>query len=264
MKRIALLLLVAPLVLAACGGSSHAQVKVDPLAYVKQSAHKTSETSAHTTMTANMNMGAMSLSMDGSGDYAYAKKLGSFGVSFSAMGQNGTVHEILDGTTIYMSSSLFSQSLPAGKTWVKVDFAALAKAQGINMSSLLSQSPSQALQRLEAAGTVNEVGTETIDGAATTHYRLTNLDASKLLPKGTSIPNLDKIKYSPIDVWIGNANGYVYRESLSLGYAAAGQQLKMTMVVNLSKFGEAVNVSAPPASETVDMSALAGVNGIGA
>jgi len=262
MTKLTFLLFVAPLALAACGGSSsNAQVHVDPVAYVKHAAQKTAQTSEHMTMTANMNMGPISLSMDGSGDFSFAQHAGSFAVNASVLGHTVKVQEVLSGTAIYMNSPMFSSSLPAGKTWMKIDLAQIGKAQGINMSSLLSQSPADNLKKLEAAGTVNEVGTETIDGAATTRYRVTNLDVSKLL-KGAKVASLGKVKYGPIDVWIGDANGYVYRETMSFTAAVAGRSVTMDMTVNLSKFGEAVQVTVPPDNQTLDASKL-GLQGLG-
>jgi len=264
MKKIALLVLAAPLALAACGGSSSAKVKVDPVAYVKHAARKTAQTSEHATLTAKMNMGPVSLAMNGAGDFSFAQHGGSMTMNVSVMGQSLKMREILAGTTIYVSSPLFASSLPAGKTWMKLDLAALGKAAHLDMSSMLSQSPAQNLQRLEAAGTVTEVGAETIDGVATTHYRVTKVDLSKLLP-GAKIPALGKFKYGPIDVWIGNSNGYVARETMSLNAAAAGHSVTMKMTANYSKFGEAVHVTVPPASQTVDAMQLSTLGaGLGA
>jgi hypothetical protein len=120
----------------------------------------------------------------------------------------------------------------------------------------MSQSPAQMLKQLEGAGSVKSLGTETIDGVQTTHYQLT-IDISKL-PQGAKIEALVHPKYGPIDVWIGNDNGYVYRESLSASFSAHGQSASMTMKVDFSKFNEPVTVAIPPASQTVDMSKLGG------
>ena len=262
MKRFALLLVAAPLVLAACGGSSNAQVKLDPVAYVKHAAQKTAATSEHMTMTVKMNLGPMSMSIGGSGDFSSSPLKGSFALHMAFFGQSIQMQEVLDGTTIYMGSPLFAKDM-GGKKWVKLDLAELGKVQGFDMTSLMTRNPAHAIEQLKAAGTVTKVGTETIDGAATTKYRVTNLDISKL-PQGAKIKALGHPKYGPIDVWIGDANGYIYRETMSIGFTPAassgmgGQSVKMTMVVNLSKFGEAVHVTIPPASETGDATNLPG------
>jgi hypothetical protein len=262
MKKIALLVLAAPLVLAACGGGS-AHVAADPLAYVKQSAHKTAVApSEHMTMNGNVSAGPMTVTMTGSGDFATATKQGQMALNMSVLGQNVDMQEVLDRTTIYLKSPAFAAHLPSGKTWMKLDLQKAGAAKGLNFSSLMSQSPAQALQRLGAAGSVKSLGTETIDGVDTTHFQITNLDISKL-PQGAKIEALAHPKYGPIDVWIGNKDGYVYRESLPVTYSVGGQSASMSMQIDLSKFGEKVNVTVPPANETFDATSL-GSGGLGA
>ncbi|MDX6482098.1 MAG: hypothetical protein QOG85_2608 [Gaiellaceae bacterium] len=265
MKKLALVLVVAPLALVACGGgASSTAPKLDPVAYVKHAASKTaSMASEHMTVSGNVSVGLMGVKMNGSGDFSNTNKTGQMSVAMTLMGQDVRMNEILTGTTIYMSSPLFSAELPAGKTWMKLDLEKLGQSHGIDYSSLMSQSPTQTLQRLGAAGSVKSVGTETIDGVETTHYQVTNLDISKL-PQGSKIESLGlHPKYGPIDVWIGTADGYVHRESMSFTYSMNGQSASMDMTINLSKFGEAVNVKIPPASKTVDGTSLAG-GGLGA
>lgn len=259
MKRIAPLLLAAPLVLAACGGgSSTARVNVDPVAFVKQSAQKTARMpSEHTTMAATVSVGSMKLTMSGSGDYVNATKRGQMTMHVSAAGHDIQMGEVMDGTTIYVRSPMLGSQLPRGKTWMKLDLQKVGASQGIDYSSLMGQSPTHALEQLGAAGSVSSVGTETIDGDETTHYRVTNLDISKL-PQGAKIQALVHPKYDPIDVWIGNKDGYVHRVSMSFTYSAAGQSGSMEMRIDLSKFGETVDVAVPPANEVLDATSLAG------
>jgi hypothetical protein len=265
MKKLMPLLLAAPLALAACGGGSPtAQVKADPVAFVKHAAARTGDTSSeHMTMTGSVSAAGQSIDMKGSGDYLNHPAKGTFGFSMSGMGQELTYTMVQDGTVMYMSSPLLDSRLPSGKKWMKIDLAKLGRAKGINFQSLMSRSPAQALQQLEAAGSVKNVGLETIDGVDTTHYQVTSLDIRKL-PQGAKVEALAHPKYGPIDVWIGNKDGYIYRESLSMSFAAQGTTASMSMQTDLSKFGEKVNVSVPPASETVDASSLAGSMGGGA
>jgi hypothetical protein len=253
MRKLTFLLLVAPLALAACGGSSSTQLNVDPVVYVKHAATKTADLkSEHMVMTGTIGAAGQSISLQGHGDFANSPPKGSFTMSLSGMGQNLAMNEVIEGTTFYVSSPAFAGKLPAGKTWVKADLAQLGKSTGINYSSLMSQSPTQILGKLQAAGSVRSLGTETIDGVATTHYQVTKIDISKL-PQGGKIQALAHPTYGPVDVWIGNSDGYVYRESLSFSYSVQGQSASMTMRVDLSKFNEAVTATVPPASKTLDI-----------
>ena len=257
MKKIALLLLVAPLALAACGGGSSSSVKVDPLAFVKHSANKTAGLpSEHMTMTMTGSVAGQNLTMTGSGDYKTSPRLGAMTMKMSAAGHDVQFKAVEAGTTIYMQSPVFSAQLPSGKTWLKLDLQKVGSKLGVNYSSLVSQSPASALKQIEAAGSVKSIGTETIDGVVTTHYQVTNLDLSKI-PQAAKLEALAHPKYGPIDIWIGNKNGYVYRESLSFSYSVAGQSASMSMQVDLSKFGEKVNVAVPPASDVFDVTSLA-------
>jgi hypothetical protein len=262
MTKFALLLLVAPLALAACGSSSHARVtKVDPVAYVKRAAVRTGQTlGEHMAITATMSAAGQNVSMKGSGDYVNHPAMGTFEFSVSGMGQDFTYNVVQDGTAMYLSSPLLDSRLPTGKKWIRVDLQKLGKASGFNFSSLMSRTPAQALQQLEAAGSVKTVGTETIDGVETTHYQVTNLDVSKL-PQGAKLQALAHPKYGPIDVWIGNKDGYIYRETASIDYSVEGQTSSMSTQIELSNFGAKVNVSVPPASETVDASSMNSMGG---
>jgi hypothetical protein len=258
LKKIALLLLCSPLLLAACGSSSHAQVTADPIAYVKHAGKKTAGLpSEHMTMTATISVGGLKGTMTGSGDFANATRQGQMDVVAGAAGRDTThVREVISGTTIYLRSPVYDAQLPKGKTWMKLDLQKAGASAHINYSSLLmSQSPPRGLLQLEAAGSVKSIGVETIDRVETTHYQVTNLDITKL-PQGAKIQALAHPKYGPIDVWIGNKDGYVYRESLSFTYSAAGQSGSMAMRVDLSNFGEKVDVNVPPANTVFDASSL--------
>lgn len=263
--RRGLLLIALPLALVACGGGAkHAGQgpKLDPVSYVRHAAHKTAAASSeHMTMTAQGGASGVDVSLTGSGDFSNTQRVGTLDATFTASGLTGKIREIMDGTTIYMSSPLFAGSLPSGKKWMKLDLQKVGKSQGIDFSSLMARSPTQAFQQLEAAATVKEIGAETIDGVATTHYRIEHLDLAKL-PQGAKLEALAHPKYGPIDVWIGNGNGYIYRETLSVTYAVSGQSTTMKMSTSFSRFGESVHVTPPSASETVDGSSLA-VGGLG-
>jgi hypothetical protein len=262
-----LILLAAPLALVACGGgSSHnaspPPVKLDPVAYVRHAASHTARAqSEHETLTGTVMAAGHEVTLHGSGDFSNSKGQGSMTATFSAEGMNGSIDEVLDGTTIYMSSPLFSGSLPNGKTWMKLDLAKAYASQGINFSSLMSQSPEQGLKRLQGAGKVTSVGTDTIDGAETTHFRVTHLDVSKI-PQGSKIEALIHAKFGATNVWVDKAHGYVRRMSLSASYSYDGHSASMSLTLDLSRFGEPVHVNLPPASKTFDATGAA-IQGLG-
>jgi LppX/LprAFG-like lipoprotein len=249
MRRALLALLVLPL--AACGGSSKSggqPSNMTPLAYVKSAATKTAQTtSEHITLKGSATVGATLVTIDGAGDFDNAKKLGSLHVDFSAGGLGGTLDEVLNGTTIYLQSPLLTSNLPKGKSWLKLDLQKAAP-KGLDLSALTSQSPTKLLSQLQAAGSVTKLGDETINGAATTHYRA-QLDVSKL-PKAAALAHAT---YAPLDIWIGKDDGYVRRMHLAYTIKAANASTQSFVVtVDFSDFGKSVSVSVPPASATAN------------
>src|SRR5437588_12464131 len=84
MRRVALLFLVAPLALAACGGGG-AGTKVDPVAYVRHSASRTANTrSEHMTESDTISAAGQKALITAAGDYSNSPSRGSFTASLSA------------------------------------------------------------------------------------------------------------------------------------------------------------------------------------
>jgi hypothetical protein len=249
MRRAALVLLLAvPLVAAACGGSKSTapEVKLSPVAYVKQAATKTAGAPSHH-FTLKMAMTVSGSKIDITGDGDAKGSLVTAHVDFAAPGFSGGIDEVMDGTDLYMKSPLFSSALPKGKTWMKLDLQKLGKSQGIDFSALLGQNPSDAVAQLQAIGSVTEVGAETVDGVETTHYR-GKIDPAKL-PQ--SVPNAT---YRPYDVWIANDDGYVRRMHMSFSLAdkAAGR-VESDMTVSFTDFGKDVSIDVPAAADVADV-----------
>lgn len=262
MRWIAPLLLVLPL--AACGGgkSSAPPSNLSPIAYVKSAGVKTANApSEHAKITASATVAGQPLTVTGAGDFDNTTHQGSAHADFSVAGLTGTIDEVFDGTTIYMRSPLFSDGLPKGKTWLKLDLQKALASKGIDFSSLLSQDPAQTLGQLQASGSVTTIGTETVDGVSTTHYRAT-IDPSKL-PQGTKIEALTNATYGPYDVWIGNQDGYVHKMSLSYSVALKGAKRQVySITADYSDFGKSVSVTVPSASESFD-GTPASIKGLG-
>jgi hypothetical protein len=172
---------------------------------------------------------------------------------------------IFDGSAFYMHlPDAVAQRIPLGKSWVKLDLAALAKSTGVDMKQLTQTNqgnPADMLKALKAVGTSRKVGTENIGGAPTTHYRAT-VDPKKALdqiPDKQSAGSLKQMLSSsglgsiPIDVWIDRA-GRVRRESLK--FSAAGTSMDMT--VSFTRFGVPVDTTPPPADQVLDAGKLLG------
>jgi hypothetical protein len=174
---------------------------------------------------------------------------------------------IFDGLTFYMRSPMFDQLLPAGKRWLKIDLGKVGEQAGLDLGALMSQGggqdPTQVLAYLKAAsGDVHRVGTDTVRGVATTHYKAT-IDFRKVpdsAPAGEraavrrSIEQLIKLSgasTAPMEVWIGE-DGLARRIVSTTTSGTAAQRIKLRQTIELYDFGTKVDVKIPPASAVLD------------
>jgi LppX_LprAFG lipoprotein len=246
---LAALALGATLALAACGST----VSLDPVA--KAADHTTAKGSEHVTYSGSVGVSGQTLQMTGAGDFQNDPRLGSMAMTMHGGGVNATVDAVMQGSTVYMRSSLFSSALPQGKSWVSIDVQKAGKKLGLDVSQFAQQSPTDTLAALEEAGSVTKVGDETVNGEATTHYKAT-IDFSKV-PNGAAIQKLTNLQSVPVDVWIGS-DGLLRRLTEQYSAGAAGQTTTTSLTMNFSNYGEPVFVHVPSAAETVDMTKLGG------
>jgi hypothetical protein len=235
--RAAFLLLGLALPLTACGGSS-----TDPVA--RAADKTTAKRSERIALTGSVTESGQTIQMTGNGDFQNAPELGQMHLSVDAAGKTMSLDEIQQGSTIYMRSPQLASVLPHGKSWISVDLPKAGEKLGLNLGNLAQQPPADILKALRGAGSVTKIGDETIDGAKTTHYRAT-IDSQKLT-HSASVASRQPV---PVDVWIGS-DGLLRR--LTMKYS--GTALSM----DLSNYGEPVNVQVPAARETVDMTKLGG------
>jgi hypothetical protein len=258
---------------AGCGGGD--TLSFDPVA---NAATKTAESSsARVAFEANMNIeGVGGMSFSGTGIYDGKSKSGALNMSFNMpqavqtqVGGNPKMEMIFDGSdglVLYMRSSLFDKELPAG-SWVKMDLEQLAKKEGVDLSSLMNANqadPSQTLAMLAASSDARVVNYDRVRGVLTTHYRL-KVDLKRLAKDNDALRgSLDKlmdmtgIDSYPAEAWIDD-KGNVRRIKIDMSFnGPTGGAFTMTMTEELYDFGVKATIEAPPASQTVDMSALLG------
>jgi hypothetical protein len=246
MRWLGLLVLVLPL--TACGGVS--------LNAVAKAADKaTAAGSEHATITGTVGVAGQTVRMSGSGDFQTDPRLGSMHLSMNASGRQIEMDEVLQGWTVYMKSSIFSAQLPSGKSWVSLDLEKAGKKLGIDFNKFTQQDPSDMLAALKKSGSVQKVGAETIDGVDATHYHVV-VDLSKA-PNGSQLMKLTNQKTIPADVWI-DGQDQLRRMKESYTVTSAGQTVSTSMQMDLSNYGEQVNVQVPTANDTVDLTKLGG------
>jgi hypothetical protein len=161
---------------------------------------------------------------------------------------------------LYLQMPKLSAQLPAGKHWVELDVSKVGKASGLDLSQLMGGSqfqPSDVLSMLKGEGAkVQSLGSASVGGTATTHYRVTIDTAKALESKGLTSPLLAAAAALPAsipaDVWIGK-DGLVRQVKLALGVAQGHVAMKM----NLYDYGADASITAPPSSDVFDATQLA-------
>jgi hypothetical protein len=240
--------LILPALLAcvctACSGTT----SIDPVA---QAADKTGAQGAeHVRFTGAIDSGLTHVSIAGNGDFQDDPQVGQLTVGFRSGSRSGTMREVVKSWTVYLTSSLFTGSLPEGKRWLSLDLQKAGKAAGVDFSRVAAQTPGQTLDQLRAGGRVTTVGTPTLSGVRTTHYRVI-IDPSKL-PDGDRIERLTHVQYGPVEVFV-SSDGLVRRVHIVFSEAPAeGTLTYTTMTMDFSRYGESVRVPTPPAVDTFD------------
>lgn len=149
----------------------------------------------------------------------------------------------------------FPRSL-RGRNWVRIDPKDLGSAAPGGSSSGSSQLD---VIRGFTKGSVETLGTETIDGRVTTHYR-TEIDLQLAIDR---VPkkfrqllsgDFQALKSTggkiPTDIWL-DAQGRVRRERMRLTITVSGETIHETINFNYVAFGVPVVVKAPPSHDVM-------------
>ena len=222
------------------------------------------------------------LSMDSAGGVGNLKATGTmlyrakpsvaFSMVFNQMNvagrSMGGMQEVLIDKTIYMKIPMLSQ-LSGGKPWVKVSLTDLGQKTGMNFDELLQQAqqmnPVQTTKMMTASKDAREVGKETIDGVATTHYTgtydvtqaVTKLDPQQreAFQKAAKDSGMNTMAF---DLWV---DGQQLPRKMMMK-TAPGAKTPLAITVVYRDFGQPVTISAPPAGEVTDFSqVMKGMNG---
>ena len=189
------------------------------------------------------------------GAYTTKTKLGS---------QPFTVRQFADKQRIYFRSPAFAGKLPGRKSWLKIDVTQAARVPGLNVDALgvngPSQDPVQGLDYLQGAGAAQRLGTATVNGVATTHYRVqVDLErAAKRSAKGTArrsidrlISSLDGLTMLPVDVWI-DGDHLVRRQHVTYTATVAGQRSAFDITTDYTAYGAKFDAHPPAVGDTFD------------
>jgi len=248
------------LVSSGCGGGAGSALSLDPVA---AAATKTQQAGAARVRFAVHVSGAKTFAVRGSGVIDGTSSELTFNTDLQQLGGDSIKVISLeqnDDYVLYLQLGALASQLPTGKHWVELNVSKLGKSAGIDLGTLLSGSqiqPGDLLSMLQAEGAkIRNLGSTTVDGTATTHYRVTIDTAKALEAQGLTSPLLAgaaaELPKVPVDAWIGK-DGLVRRIQLS----AAAAQGRLGMTVDLSDYGTNVSISAPPSGVVFDATQLA-------
>lgn len=221
--------------------------------------------------TMSMDLGALDNSGTGAVDAAFE---GTFQtrplaarIDFSQMQVAGRslgsgISELVTPDAFYMKMPMLSAQF-GGKPWLEIRFDDMKALSGLDVKSLLSQAqqmqPGQYVEQLAAAGDIREIGKETVNGVATTHYA-GSVPLDTLLAKyspqlrAQMAPKMQQAGFTgaSIDVWV-DAQGLVRR----IRSTTQGGRGTVAISMDVLAYGVHVDVTPPPASQVTDAGALA-------
>lgn len=240
---------VAALILAGCGGSSHPQPKRVSAAVIARAADSAAAQPGYAfTFAGRLSARALGgvASASGSGSLAADSLTGTLHLRLTLPGELSLVgalktEAILTGGRVYVQvPGGLAKLLPGGRPWLGASFADLAGLAGLSVTGgVNSITPAAGLRELasESTGTALDYGPAKVAGVTTTHYRETFKESGK-----TTVA---------LDAWIA-ANGLP--RQLAVTFAGSAGSGRVT--VDLTGYGTQPTPQAPPASQTGSLTSL--------
>ena len=274
MRKVLAAVIAAAAVLAACGEEERRTVPVaDLIAAAKHTrAAESQRVQLDMTMAGPGLPGAAEVS--GEGVIHNRTRRGRMTMDMSEVDPAaGQVEQIIHGTRFWMRYPRLSQQLGGGKEWLEFDLQELGRRQGLDLNSIMpgTSDPTQQLDQLRAAsGDAEVLGTESVRGEETTHYRLTidmrrypeTVEPAKREAARRSVERLIELagtSESPTEVWIGHRTRMVHKMRVKAqAKLPQGGTMRMDVRMEYYDFGAPVgDVSPPPAEKTASAAELA-------
>ncbi|MFG2790410.1 LppX_LprAFG lipoprotein [Streptomyces sp. NPDC048419] len=205
-----------------------------------------------------------------SGEAAMSMKPLAMSMKMTAQDQatDGPVEIRLVGKAMYIGGNAEMSKEMDGKSWIKFDMSALGSDKELNADQLgagqADKNPASESTFLTGSKDVKKVGTETVEGVKTTHYKGTvtvaDLKASLKGENKTVREQREKsleqyqkmgIDSMTMDMWIdGDDHTKQFRMR---GDADKGP---MDMTITFLDYNKPVTVTAPPAKDTADLAEM--------
>ena len=278
---------LAVAVLCGCGTANAAyETPEHATAEVRQAYLKTVDAGSATVaisaeMTATVNGRSEQGNLHGSGVFDFAGKRSQVTVT-TPLGIEVEMRTI--GVDFYEKApAQLRRRFPGSRPWMRVDFDAADRAQYGGPLYVFRPSggddPWQMLGVLPAASSVRHVGTESISGTRARHYRATlrladvaTLGGDQTGPGRREFQRRMGMDTVPLEIWLDDQGrllrlqAQVPMQLTGATWTSAGGVVNATAtaVLEFSDFGRAVEVSAPAADETDDLTPLVAERGIAA
>lgn len=277
--RTLLLLAVATLAPAACS-EQVGDADVDPRAAVLQALTSAYEAGTmHQEFRFEMSAAGQTFTFTGEGDVDNARQLARMSMDLGMLGDS--IDMVMADGVVYMRSPMFSG---AGITteWVGMDPAKMDPAVAAQLGGGFgggTTDPSAYVALFAGAVEVRAAGAESIDGVATTRYR-GSIDIQEVLRRFPEVlgddlgararrrlergleqmlaqfESLGVAARMPFEIWIDD-DGYPRREVVSMDFSGllpGTEEAAMQMRIDLSRFGEPVDVRPPAKRNVTDIS----------
>jgi hypothetical protein len=244
---------LALLAAAACGSGSGTSSRLDslsPAAAVRGAADRAAAGSSKLDLAIESKAQGQDVTFSGTGAFRYAGGSSAAGTMMLTVGGQQLEERIVGGN-LYLK-------VPGQAGFYKLPMKELT---GTQLSE--SSDPASAAKVLAAIGDdVTKVGTETVHGVRTTHYRGTVDVAASAAKLSDSFAKaaIDKLEASgvrklPVDVYLDD-QGRLRRLTEHVTVTVKGVQDDVTTRIDLYDFGTKVDVQVPPADQVKDGAAL--------
>lgn len=191
-------------------------------------------------------------------------RAGHFTATMEGVDPDGPVEVemlLVDGVA-YQRSEIFSQALGTTATWISFDMEAVVPGFEAITDQARQLDPTRSLEQLREVGRVSEIGPETVNGVSTKHYTaVVTMRASfeaagvdeATMQQYVDLTGIDLDADVPMEVWIDD-EGLVRRTRVQI----ATDAFSTDTTTDILDYGVAVDVTAPPADQTVSIEDLQG------
>ena len=245
MRRTAPALLILALALTGCAKSGAETGALTPAQAVRAAANTASDTSSRMDLITKTKVAGQDVELNGTGVFDYAKgaQVGEF--TMSVAGQK--VSERIVGGVMYLQLT----GQPGFYRLPLIELAGTSFGQSSN--------PASSAQLLEAMGDdTKKVGTETLHGAKTTHYKgaISTAKAKELANGDLAKKSVQKlidggVTEIPADAYVDD-QGRLRRLVENFTLTIKGTQANVSTQLDIYDFGVAVHVQQPPADQVKD------------